>query len=188
MTPRHTAHKQQPIEPDSDLARILEERLKKLEGELASSRKEAIEYLAGWKRAKADYDNLRKRTDTQRQRVVEAATEDLVQALLPVVDGLQRALGYGAGEGGKTQPVSDAQIRQGVELILRQLQNVLAGQGVSEIRAKGKKFDPTFHEAIAQVAGEEGMCISEHVVGYKLHDRVLRPCRVSVGSKVVGAA
>ena len=135
----------QPIEPDSDLARVLEERLKKLEGELGTSRKEASEYLSGWKRAKADYDNLRKRTDNQRQRVVQAATEDLVQGLLPVVDSLQRALGHSAGDGGKTQPVSDAQLRQGVELILRQLQAILAGQGVIEIKAQGKKFDPSEH-------------------------------------------
>ena len=162
------------------------DKFKKLEQELVAARKQAQEYLAGWQRAKADYQNLQKRTIEQRQALVKAATEDLVLAMLPVLDNLDRALGTvraaGQAVGGKTVQVSETSLRQGFELIARQLREVLAAQGVSEIHAKGSKFDPSLHEAVTTVAGDKDLCVEEHAPGYKLHERVLRPSRVTVGT------
>jgi molecular chaperone GrpE len=155
-----------------------------LQKELALVRKQAEEYLAGWKRAKADYENLRKRTESHRHEMVRAATEEMVRGLLPIVDNMELAL-HSTAKLAKEKAADASQgVRKGFELILQQLRETLAAQGVSEIRAEGKKFDPAEHEAIGTAAGEEGVCVAEHARGYKLHDKVLRPCRVSVGSKV----
>ncbi len=172
--------------PSVNLSPEALDKVKKLEAELFDARKQAQEYLSGWQRAKADYQNLSKRTTEQRSSMVKAATEDLLQSLLPVLDNLHRALGTlsgkGAGVGGKTVQASESSLRQGFELIARQLSDTLASQGVTEIKAKGIPFDPQLHEAVATVTGVKDICIEEHALGYKLHDKVLRPSRVSVGS------
>ncbi|MFO0702902.1 MAG: nucleotide exchange factor GrpE [Candidatus Andersenbacteria bacterium] len=142
----------------------------------------AAEYLAGWQRAKADYENLRKRTDEQRLTLVKTATRDLLEQLLPVLDNLERTLAHKNAAG-----ATDDSFVTGVELVVAQLHEVLAGQGVTVVRAKGQPFDPALHEAIAQVEGPAGVCVDEHAPGYKLHDVVLRPARVSVGKAKLAA-
>ena len=132
--------------------------------------KKAEEYLAGWQRAKADYENLRKRTDEQRLLLVKTATHELIMQLLPVLDSVDASLKHLQGEA-----------RTPLEIIAKQLRGVLAGQGVTIICAAGKKFDPALHEAVTQVPGQPGICVAELAAGYKLHDQVLRPARVSVG-------
>lgn len=132
----------------------------------------AAEYLAGWQRAKADYENLRKRTDDQRLVLVKTATRELIEQLLPVLDNLDRTVAH-------LDPASDD--GKAAAMVATQLRDVMAAQGVSVVRAKGQKFDPALHEAIAQVDGEPGVCVDEHAPGYKLHELVLRPARVSVG-------
>jgi len=135
----------------------------------------AAEYLAGWQRAKADYENLRKRTDEQRLTLVKTATRELIEQLLPVLDNLELTLSVMRRRKGSSEHL------KAVEMLTTQFHQVLAGQGVSVISAKGQKFDPALHEAIAQVEGTAGVCVDEHAPGYKLHDVVLRPARVSVG-------
>lgn len=188
MTSSAKSHKARDLNqlPSIKLSAEALDRVKKLEADLSEARKEAQEYLAGWQRAKADYQNLQRRTTEQRGSIVKAATEDMLHSLLPVLDNLDRALdtiaGSATGVGGKTVQVSESTLRQGFELIARQLRETLALQGVTEIRAKGKRFDPNLHEAIGTTAGSKDICIEEHSPGYKLHDKVLRPSRVSVGS------
>jgi molecular chaperone GrpE len=156
--------------------------LESLKKELALVRTQAEEYLAGWKRAKADYENLRKRTESQHQQVMQAATEELVRGLLPILDNMEHAVQTTASLAKEKSADAEGSIRKGFELIAQQLRETLAAQGVLAISAKGKKFDPAEHEAIGTEEGEEGICVTEHARGYKLHDKVLRPCRVSVGT------
>lgn len=148
---------------------------KKIESQLllTDAQKKMEEYLAGWQRAKADYENLRQRTEAQRSELIKTATQELVGALLPIVDNLELALKHAS---------KDTTLRNGVQLIHKQLREVLAGQGVEIIRAVRQSFDPAVHEAVAHVAGTKNICVSEHAPGYKLHGKVLRPARVSVGN------
>ena len=99
-------------------------------------------------RKTAEFENYRKRTDRERQSVSEAATADLLGELLPLVDDLERAL--------KPTPASTAPnaYRRGVELIHRQLVEVLRKRGVRPIEALGADFDPHFHQAVAHDAAE----------------------------------
>jgi len=146
-----------------------------LESELTQVKEQAQQYLAGWQRAKADYGNLSKRHEEQRAKLVKTASKDIVLALLPVVDNIERAL--------ESAQQEKSDLKQGVELILQQLNGVLAAQGVTRIKAVNKSFNPEEHEAIAKVPGKEGICVIEHTAGYKMHKEVLRPCRVSVGTQ-----
>ena len=128
-------------------------------------------------RKTAEFDNYRKRTDRERQSVSEAAAADLIQELLPLVDDLERALTADPGTEGTEA------YRRGVELIHRQLLEVLRKRGVQPIDAVGADFDPYYHQAIAHESVEgrrEGEIIEEFRRGYLLGDRLLRPSMVKV--------
>jgi molecular chaperone GrpE len=128
-------------------------------------------------RKTAEFDNFRKRTERDRQTLADAAAADLLSELLPLVDDLERALRAEPGAEGV-----DA-YRRGVELIHRQLLDVLRKRGVRAIDAGGADFDPYYHQAVAHEPAEgrrEGEVIEEFRRGYMLGDRLLRPAMVKV--------
>ncbi len=128
-------------------------------------------------RKTAEFDNYRKRIERERQQVTESAAADLIAELLPLVDDLERALRADPGTDG-----ADA-YRRGVELIHRQLLELLRKRGVREIDAVGADFDPHFHQAVSHEAAEgrrDGEVIEEFRRGYMLGDRLLRPAMVKV--------
>jgi molecular chaperone GrpE len=128
-------------------------------------------------RKTAEFDNYRKRVDRDRQSMAEAASADLVRDLIPLVDDLERALKVDPGDEG-----ADA-YRRGVELIHRQLLEVLRKRGVRPIEALGADFDPHFHEAVSHEMAEgrrDGEVIEEFARGYMLGDRLIRPSMVKV--------
>jgi molecular chaperone GrpE len=125
-------------------------------------------------RIQAEFENARKRAIREQQDFRDFATIDTIKSLLPVVDSFERAL----------QAKSDSSdFRSGVELIYKQLQDVLTKWGVQPIPAKGQPFDPRFHEAIEMV---ETADVPDHEVieewqrGYKYKERLLRPAMVKV--------
>jgi molecular chaperone GrpE len=128
-------------------------------------------------RKTAEFDNYRKRTDRERIQLSEAAAADLLSELLPLADDMERALKADAGADG------GAAIRKGVELIQKQLLELLRKRGVRPIEALGADFDPHFHMAVAHEPAEgrrEGEVIEEFRRGYMLGDRLLRPAMVKV--------
>lgn len=128
-------------------------------------------------RKSAEFDNFRKRVDRDRQMVSESAAADLLADLLPLVDDLERALAADPG-------TEDAEAyRRGVELIHKQLLELLRKRGVRPIEALGADFDPYYHQAVAHEALEgrrDGEVIEEFRRGYMLGDRLLRPSMVKV--------
>ncbi|MGH9312939.1 MAG: nucleotide exchange factor GrpE [Vicinamibacterales bacterium] len=125
-------------------------------------------------RTRAEFDNYRKRVERERQEWAGAAAADLLRDLLPFVDDLERALGADASAGA---------YRQGVELIHRQLLDLLAKRGVRAIDAVGADFDPHVHQAVMHehVEGRrDGEVVEELRRGYMLGDRLLRPAMVKV--------
>jgi molecular chaperone GrpE len=134
----------------------------------------ADEYLAQLQRLKADFDNYRRRMMQEQARWSDAALGGFITEILPVVDNLERALASGG----------DAEaIRRGIELTLRQLQEVLRQTGVEPIEPVGGAFDPTLHEAMAQVETAdlpEGHVVEDLRRGYLFKRQVLRPSLVKV--------
>jgi molecular chaperone GrpE len=129
-------------------------------------------------RLQADFDNYRKRIEKERGSERYRGVELLVENLLPVLDGFDRALAAHADPGYE-------EYRKGFELIRRQLWDVLAKQGLQRIDSVGKDFDPNVHHAIEQVSSEEhpeGTVVGEMQPGYTFHNRVLRPPMVRVAS------
>jgi molecular chaperone GrpE len=128
-------------------------------------------------RARADYDNLRKRIDRERRDFEQYANYALVGRLLPVVDNLERALQAGPGPGDT--------MREGLEMIYRQLMEQLQQEGLSPIQAVGLSFDPNLHDAVATDSTSErpaNTVIEELQKGYLFQDRVLRPAAVRVST------
>lgn len=142
---------------------------------LAQVQRERDEYLDSLRRLKAEFDNFRKRTESERVAQSARAGESLVKELLPVLDDLERALVA-------AEEHEEAKLEDGVRLVHRALAGVLARAGLAEIETDGA-FDPHVHEALlAQpVEGAEpGSVVQVLQKGYRLGDRVLRPARVVV--------
>ena len=128
-------------------------------------------------RKTAEFDNYRKRTERDRLALNDAAAASIIQELLPLMDDLERAL-----KAESTNDAGDA-YRRGVELIHKQLGEVLRKRGVRAIDALGADFDPHYHQAVSYDAAEgrrEGEVIEEFRRGYMLGDRLLRPSMVKV--------
>ena len=130
-------------------------------------------------RTAAEFDNFRKRSDRERREFSEHAAADLLTEILPVVDDLERALQVPAS--------GDADsYRKGVELIHRQLLDVLRRRGVKPIDVAGTDFDPRFHQAVSQESSKkhrEGEVVEELRRGYMLGDKLLRAAMVKVATR-----
>ena len=129
------------------------------------------------KTVRADFFNFRQRTIKERTETRARAKEEVITAMLPVLDNLDRAL---------TASTDDPQsIVKGVEMVQRQFVGVLEGLGVSVIKTEGESFDPAIHDASGteKVDDEalDGKIITEILRGYRTKDRVLRPAKVTVG-------
>lgn len=135
--------------------------------ETGELKKRCQELENNWKRAAADYQNLEKRTAKENEEFRKFANAALILKILPVLDGLERA----------APPQAD----EGVRLVLKRLLEVLAGEGVEEIEALGKDFDPHRHDCLEVVKGsEEGKVVEVLARGYKIGERIIRPARVRV--------
>jgi molecular chaperone GrpE len=141
--------------------------------------KENAELFERLLRKQAELDNYRKRTQREKEELRLRAAEDLIRALLPVLDGFERALR-------KRTPGVPETFYQGMELIHRQLFDVLAQAGLTVIETSGQLFDPHYHQAVERVeeAGRRDQEIVEELQrGYKLRDRLVRPAIVKVAVK-----
>jgi molecular chaperone GrpE len=129
-------------------------------------------------RVTAEFDNYRKRTERERRDLAEAAGIDVIRDLLPAIDDLERALAAPAERGGPA-----ARYRNGVELIRRQLLDVLKRRGVEPFDVVGRDFDPEWHEAVSDEPADghrDGEITAEIRRGYRVGSRLLRPAMVKV--------
>ncbi|HKE11711.1 MAG TPA: nucleotide exchange factor GrpE [Myxococcota bacterium] len=147
--------------------------------ELEALRAELQEKQDRLLRLQADFENFRRRTLKEREEAYQYGHQNLVKDLLPTVDNLERAIGHARKSGHEDLDG----LLQGIDLVQRELMGVLAKHGVTEIGALGQAFDPSVHEALAQV--EDPTVPANTVVqvfqkGYRLRDRMLRPAQVVV--------
>ncbi len=138
--------------------------------------RERDEYYDRLLRKSAEFDNYRKRVERERQEHANYAAADVLADLLPLVDDLERALA--------SESATDVDAyRKGVELIHKQMLDLLRRRGVTPIDAVGHQFDPNLHQAVTHevVPGHpEGQVVEQFRRGYKLRNRLLRPAMVKV--------
>jgi len=125
-------------------------------------------------RTAAEFDNYRKRMDRERRELADYTAGEAIKDLLPIIDNLERALQASA---------QDDPLRKGVELIHKQMVEMLRKRGVTPIEALGADFDPNVHEAVTHEESDqhrEGEVMEELQRGYKVGERLLRPAMVKV--------
>lgn len=129
-------------------------------------------------RKQAEMDNFRKRVQREKEDFLQLANADLIRALLPVVDGFERALRHQDAGVPKS-------FYEGMELIHQELLGVLGRAGVMPIETAGKLFDPHLHQAVETVEAKghrDQEIVEELQRGYKLKNRLLRPAIVKVAA------
>lgn len=123
----------------------------------------------------SEYENYRKRTTAEKADLIINGSKDMIKAILPVVDDMERAL----------SAMADSETtKEGVQLIYNKLMNILSQKGLKPIEAKGEKFDENLHEAVTQFPaseeGQKGLVVDVVEKGYFLNDKVLRYAKVVV--------
>lgn len=144
--------------------------------ELEQIREEMARYREQYLRKLADFENYRRRQDREMIEFRRLSHADLVKECLPVLDNLERALDVTENHSGG--------LRDGVELIMKQLKDVLARFGLQEVNPVGAPFDPEYHEAVQRQEVEgavEPTIVQVLLKGYMVHDRLVRPAMVVVG-------
>jgi len=131
-------------------------------------------------RSQADFENYKRRCAREKEEAVKYANTSLLEKLVSIVDHFELGLEAARSEGGEKSP-----IYSGMSLVLKQLQDFLAENGLQPIDAVGQKFDPNLHEAIAHEPSDEvpeGIVVRQTRRGYRFKDRLLRPSAVVVSS------
>ena len=160
---------------ESERVEIDRSELEKLLADAAAARENREKML----RTLAEMENLRKRLDKEKKEYISYANQELLNEILPVLDNFDRAL---ASAGNNPEAAS---YLQGVEMIYKQLEEVLRRQGLEEIKARGEPFDPFLHEAVQQELSDEypdGTILEVLLKGYILRGKLLRPAAVKVAS------
>ena len=153
-----------------------EQEIEMLKAQTEEKAKQAEENYDRFLRAQAELENYKKRAEREKSSLAKYGNEELIKAILPVVDNLERALDHPQGE-------NPDGLLEGVKIIYNQFLQVLEKFGLTPIAAVGEPFDPSKHEAMMQVEStdhEPNTVVSELQRGYFLNDRLLRPAMVSV--------
>ena len=123
----------------------------------------------------SEYENYRKRTNTEKADLIVNGSKDMIKAILPVVDDMERAL---------TAMSDDEGAKEGVQLIYNKMMNILSQKGLKPMESKGVKFDENLHEAVTQFPAtdesQKGTVVDVVEKGYYLNDKVLRYAKVVV--------
>lgn len=140
-------------------------------------KKDTIKELeAGWKRSQADFENYRKRVEAERQENLSLAKADFITKITPVLDNFSRAFEH--------LPKKDTAVIDGFRQIQKQLEDILANEGLQKIPAyRDQKFDPALHEAVSCEENDKIACdhiIGEVESGWLFGDKVLKPAKVRV--------
>lgn len=153
----------EPVQPEGD-----GDEVEKLRTELDHVRDIYLRKLA-------EFDNFRKRVEREREEFRRAGAEEMIAEILPVLDNFDRALQHAEDDSGA--------FREGVEMISKQLYDILDRRGVVEINPLGEAFDPEVHEAVQRIEDSErepGTIAFVMLKGYTIGDRLIRPAMVGV--------
>lgn len=162
----------------------LENKIMELEQQLSESELIQKEQHERFLRSEADFQNLKKRTEKEKEDTRKYALQDVIMGILNVLDHIER--GIKAYKDSEKELLDREEVLMGLELVYKDLKNVLRSHGLCEIDCLGKEFDPYFHEAMAIICSnetEENTVVEEFQKGYILNDRVIRPSKVKVTKK-----
>lgn len=165
--------KNQDIEEYNNKINALNEQLKE-------KTTQAEQYFSMLQRTAAEFDNYKKRTNKEKESLYSEAVADVVSAFLPVADNLDRAL-----KACQAENLDFNALKEGVEMVIRQFNDILNKLGVVEIKAVGEKFDPNIHNAVMHVEDDtlgENTIIEEFQKGYMFKDKVIRYSMVKVAN------
>ena len=165
------------IKSEKKTVTLSEEEYNKLKQEVDKSKQEQDRIL----RLQADFENSRKRLEREKQEFLRFANEGIISGLLNVVDDLERSLQLA-----QEKHEDFSAFLKGIEMILAHLYELLKKHGLSPIEAKGKMFDPDYHEALLKVETDdspENTIVEELQKGYLLNDRVIRTAKVKVSKR-----
>jgi molecular chaperone GrpE len=157
----------------------LNRRLHELEAQLKQEQEKAKDYLNRLRYLQADIDNLQKKTRRELDSYKELANERLLLKIVGIEEDLERAQEIAPKE-------SPPELMEGLNMILDRLRNIFREEGLEEIKAVGRKFDPLYHEVVSFSPSkdlEDGTIISEIRKGYILNGRVIRTSMVEVARK-----
>ena len=151
--------------------------------ELEALREESARNYAGWQRAQADFENLKRRSAQDVRDRVQQSQRSILLDLLDLADDFERA--------NREAPADDSDAddpwRQGVELISQKLNALLLRQQVKQIETLDQPFDPEFHEAVGQLPGQHNEIVAVLRTGYTVGNRILRATQVMVGDGSIEA-
>ena len=153
-------------------AEVVDEKIEQLQQQCA-------DYLDKYQRCLAEFDNFRKRTVKEKAGMYDDGVRSTIEKLLPVVDNLERAVAA------HTQGNEEDSFYKGVQMTLKQFQEILTSLGVEEIKAVGEVFDPNIHAAVAHEENEEygeNTVMAEMLKGYKYKEKVIRHSMVKVAN------
>lgn len=147
--------------------------------ELEKTKELAKENEDKYKRLLAEFENARQRNEKESSRLYDYGSKDVLEKLLPVIDNFERAIGS------ITENEKESSIAKGVELIFKQMIEVMTGVGVRAMEATGQSFNPEFHNAVMHIEDEtlgENVVVEEMQKGYMYKDQVLRYSMVKVAN------
>ncbi len=154
-----------------------EEEVLQQEETAAEEKNESNEAMEKYLRLAAEFDNYKKRTIKERTQIAENSKADIIKEFLPVMDNITRAVAALDG--------ADAGVKQGVELMAKQVGDIFAKLGIEKIPALGETFDPNLHEAVMHIEDDscaESVIVEEFETGYKYNDKVIRHSIVKVAN------
>lgn len=167
-------------EEKAESATVSKEEYAKLEAKIDELNKKSDEYFDKIQRAAAEFDNFKKRTIKEKEALYSEAYADAIQAFLPVVDNMERAATAFGSDGSDVKT-----LKEGLEMVYKQLGDAFTKLGVEEIKAEGKPFDPEIHNAVMHIDDEsfgDNQIVEVFQKGYKLKDKVLRHSMVKVAN------
>jgi molecular chaperone GrpE len=170
MSPEPTRQDEEAI---LDINQEMLDRIKELEAKVAEANEKHLRLFS-------EFDNYRKRTTKERIELSKSASAEMITALLPVVDDLERASTLATAEA-KGDPIAE-----GIILIYNKLKTILTQKGVEEINAVGEDFDTDYHEAITHIPAadkkQKGKVVEQVKKGYMLNGKVIRFAQVVVAN------
>ena len=166
-------------EKKENVEKEVTEKIKKIneeKSELQKKQQELDDLTDRYKRILAEFENHKKRSQKEREGLYNSILGDIIEVMLPILDNLENAA--------KVE-TSDENYKKGVELVLKQFQDVLKSKGVEEIKALGETFDPELHEAVSMIQDEklgEKIVAQEYRKGYMIGNKVIRHSMVVVAN------
>ena len=186
-TVQTTSEQKENVEITEETTQQAQQQTESVEGEVVDETQQKIakleqqcaDYLDKYQRCLAEFDNFRKRTAKEKAGMYDDGVRSSIEKLLPVIDNLERAVAA------HKQTDEEDSFYKGVQMTLKQFQEILTSLGVEEIKAVGEVFNPNLHAAVAHEENEEyaeNTVMVEMLKGYKYKDKVIRHSMVKVAN------